>query len=181
MSTIIRDLWPDDIKSEKIISPEAILDYQADRLNERTKGLLSAHVVRLAGEDRVVLGFEVESRLADRRVRLFAAQHRLEFEYPVALMPPDTTLPAFLKERFYVPSGEERRYASETASATAYMKAAGIVGEWVENKWVASSPTEFSRLVQDMLAQPAVKATVLSLLPREDRERPAEDANQEQA
>jgi hypothetical protein len=171
MSTVIRDLWPEDIKSEEIISPQAILEYQAKRLEARTNGVLGAHVVRLAGEDRIVLGFEVESPLAGSRVRLFSAQHRVDFEYPVAVIPPDDSLPDFLKERVYLPS------VGEMLSASAVMSKVMGPGLCVENKWVASSPAEFSKMVQDVLAQRAVKATVLSLLSRASRERPTDDAN----
>jgi hypothetical protein len=175
MSTVIRDLWPSDIKSEDVISPQAILEYQAKRLDARTNGLLSAQVVRSVAEDRVALSFEVESPLAGNRVRLFAAQHRLDFEYPVALLPPEDKLPEFLKEHIYQASAGELLSASRAVSA-----ALAAHGQWVENKWVASSPEGFSKLVQDVLAQPAVKATVLSLISRANRERPTDDANQVQ-
>ena len=168
MSTIIRDLWPEDIKSEEVISPQAILEYQAKRLEARTNGRLAAHVVRSATKDRIVLGFEVESPLAGSRVRLFAAQHRLDFEYPVAVVPPDDSLPEYLQERFYRPSWQE-------AHSPAYDEPPS--GEWVENKWVASSPAEFSKMVENVLAQRAVKATVLSLLSRASREQPTDEPN----
>jgi hypothetical protein len=176
MSTIIRDLWPEDIKSEEVISPQAILEYQAKRLEARTNGRLAAHVVRSAAKDRMVLGFEVESPLAGSRVRLFAAQHRLDFEYPIAVIPPDDSLPEYLRERVYRPS------MAEALAGAAYRVTSS--GEWVENKWVASSPAEFSKMVQDVLAQRAVKATVLSLLSRaaspELPELPPDDANRGQ-
>ena len=175
MSTVIRDLWPEDIKSEDVISPEAILDYQAKRLEDRTNGLLAAHVVKLASEDRIVLGFEVESPLAGSRVRLFDAQHRLDFEYPIVVIPPDESLPDFLKERVYRPSVREA-IMSAVARASQAMEATGP-GDWVENKWVASSPAEFSKMVQDVLAQPTVKAIVLSLLSRASQPRPTDDTN----
>ena len=68
MSNVIRDLWPDDIKSEETVSPQTILEYQAEQLAKRTNGMLSAHVVRSVAEDRVVLGFEVKSLIAGSRV-----------------------------------------------------------------------------------------------------------------
>ena len=174
MSTVIRDLWPEDIKFDDVISPEEILEHQAQRLEARTNGLLIAHVVKLVGEDRTVIGFEVESPRAASRIRLFEVQHRLDYEYPVSITPPDDELPDFLRERVYAPSvGELHALASSVASRMMGK------GEWVENKWVASSPAEFTELVQEVLAQPAVKAVVLSLLSRSNRAQPtAENTGQ---
>lgn len=149
--TVMRDLWPDDIKSEDVISPEEILIHQASRLEARTNGLLTGHVVKLAGKDRLVLGFEIEAPRAGRRVRLFEVQHRLEFEYPAKVIPPEG-LPDFLKDRVYRPGGGVGSLMEE------------LGGKWVKNEWIASSPTEFSNKVEEVLASAAVKAIVLSLL-----------------
>jgi len=164
MSSVMRDLWPEDIKSEEVISPEEILNHQASRLETRTNGLLVGHVVKHEAEDRVVLGFEVEAPRADSRVRLFEVQHRLEFEYPAAIVAPDEKLPDFLRQRVYRPGIAD---ALETSSL---MK----TGKWVENEWIATSPAEFSQKVQDVLANPAIKAMVLSLLSRVGREHGAD-------
>jgi hypothetical protein len=164
MSNVIRDLWPDDIKSEETVSPQTILEYQAEQLAKRTNGMLSAHVVRSVAEDRVVLGFEVKSLIAGSRVRLFAAQHRLEFDYPVALIPPEDRLPQFLQPEVYEPGPQG--YPVDDDSG---------IGGWVENKWVAASPAEFTNKVEAVLAQPVAKAVVLSLLSRANRVRSADE------
>ena len=170
MSGVIRDLWPEDIKSQDVISPEEILNHQASRLEDRTGGLLVGHVVKREGEDRVVIGFEVEAPRAGNRVRLFEVQHRLEFEYPAAIAGADIRLPDFLKERVYRPS-----------------PLGGVVqdlterGKWVENPWIASSPTEFSEKVEGLLARPSVKGIVLSLLSRANRERPTSNEEENES
>lgn len=161
MSDVMRDLWPEDIQAEVVISPEEILNFQAARLPERTGGRVTAHVVKRTDEDRVVIAFEVEARRAESRVRLFEVQHRLDFEYPAAIVPPDVPLPDFLKERVYRPGG---------------LGSIGEVtrpGESVKNPWVASSPTEFSEKVEELLARPSVKGVVLSLLSRSNQQRRA--------
>jgi hypothetical protein len=158
----MRDLWPDDIKSQEVISPEEILKHQASQLEARTNGLLAGHVVRHAGEDRVVIGFEVEAPRADTRARLFEVQHRLEFEYPAAIVGPDIRLPEFLKERVYQ-SPPLRTAARDLMEP----------GRWVENPWIASSPSEFSEKVEALLARPSLKGIVLSLLSRANQQEAA--------
>jgi len=163
MSSVIADLWPDDIKADDVISPEEILDHQARLLEQRTNGLLTADVVKHTAEDRVVIGFDVQSVRSGNRVRLFSAEHRVDFEYPIAMSPP-AELPAFLKAEVYEPG-----LAIGTAP---------VFGRSVQNPWVASSPTEFSQKVRDMLATPTVKTAVLSLLARSSRQTmKAEDQN----
>ena len=156
MSTVIADLWPDDIKADDVISPEEILDHQARLLEQRTNGLLTAEVAKHTAEDRVVIGFDVQSVRSGNRVRLFSAEHRVDFEYPIALSPP-AELPAFLKAEVYEPGFD-------------FAKAMGVAARIVTNPWVASSPAEFSEKVRDMLASPTVKAAVLSLLARSGRQ-----------
>ena len=165
MSNVMRDLWPDDIKSEDVISPEEILKGQASCLEERTGGQLAGHVVRREGEDRVVIGFEVESVRAGSRVRLFEVQHRLEYEYPAAIVPPDARLPEFLKENVYRPS------LGDAVRSLQIRK-----GEWVKNEWLASSPTEFVDKMAMVLGSAAVKGIVLSVLSRTNQEQPPNDA-----
>jgi hypothetical protein len=157
MFSVIADLWPDDIKADDVISPEEILDHQARQLEQRTNGLLTADVVKHTAEDRVVIGFDVQSVRSGNRVRLFSAEHRVDFEYPIAMSPP-AELPAFLKEEVYVPGLGDLTTAMPR-----------FQGRCVKNPWVASSPAEFQKKVQDMLAHSSVKSAVLSLLARASR------------
>ena len=162
MSSIQRDLWPDDIRSEEVLSPEEILKFQAKQLEERTNGLLAGDVVRHENGDRIVLGFEVVARRADVRARLFEVQHRLEYEYPALIVAPDEKLPEYLRDRVYV-GGLSELLLSPGAKIAQAMHGPG---EWVENEWIASSPKEFSEKVKAVLARPGVKAVVISLLAR---------------
>jgi hypothetical protein len=157
MTAIIRDLWPADIRAEEIIAPEEILRFQAESLTARTNGLLVGHIAKLVGDDRAVLGFEVEAPRAGNRVRLFEVQHRRDFEYPVAIIPPADRLPDFLREHVYRPG------LSEAAAAAASFS---TEGQWVKNEWVATTPGEFTNKVEELLALPSVKGIVLSLLSR---------------
>ncbi len=145
------DLWPEDITSDDVLGPQEILEGQAKELADRTGSLLKAHVTRQEMEDRIELGFEVQSERTDNRVRLFVVQHRLEFEYPVTIVPPPS-LPDYLKQHVY------RSGMLDT------VKAFQREGGWVENEWVASSPRNFETKLQKVLALYEVKAMVLSLL-----------------
>ena len=177
MSNVMRDLWPDDIKSEDVISPEEILKGQASCLEERTGGQLAGYVVRHEGEERVVIGFEVQSVRAGNRVRLFEVQHRLELEYPAAIVPPDASLPDFLKKRVYRASiGEMTKQASQTIRAITTRP-----GEWIENEWIASSPSEFVDRVAEVLGSASVKGIVLSLLSRTGQGEPPSDVQAEES
>lgn len=158
MSTILRDLWPDDIRTEGMLPPEEILRQQAEHLEKRTNGLLIADVLRTETADRVILGFEVYAPRINSRVRLFGAQHRAEDDYPVAIEPPKDDLPAFLKESYYRPGTVE--------SAAAAVGNLGLTGHVVKNEWIADSPMEFTEKVGRVLALPAVKARVVSLISR---------------
>lgn len=164
MSIALRDLWPDDIQADDVLTPREILVHQAEQLESRTNGLLIGHVPVKESEDRVILGFDVAAPRAQCEVRLFEVQHRTEFEYPAAILPPDERLPKFLRERYYHESpGDIARIA--LAQAEVVGKVLGS-GKWVENEWIATSPTEFSDKVGKVLASPSVKARVLSLISR---------------
>ena len=174
MSAVLRDLWPDDIQSQDVVSPEEILNHQAQQLEARTNGILIAHVEKVSSDDRVVLGFEVEAPRLETRIRLFGAQHRHDFEYPVQILPPDGKLPEYLREKIFQPG--RRPLATYQALKDLQDATRGVSklfesepGTWVENEWLATSPAEFTEKVEAVLGQPAVKAVVLSLLARANR------------
>lgn len=170
MSAVLRDLWPDDIQSQDVVSPEEILNHQAQQLEARTNGILTAHVVSVAGEDRVILGFEVEAPRLETRIRLFGAQHRQGFEYPVQILPPDGNLPDYLKARVFRPGQRLVPLDHRAAATTLPWLKQSEPGTLEENEWLATSPAEFTEKLEALLGQPAVKAAVLSLLARANRQ-----------
>ena len=127
--------------------------------------------MRREGEDRVVLGFEVESVRAGNRIRLFEVQHQLDYEYPAAIeVPSDVTLPDFLKEDVYRPSlGDQMRSLRMDK------------GRWVKNEWLASSPTEFVDKVAKVLGSAALKGIVLSLLSRTGQDESPNDVQADES
>lgn len=166
MSAVLRDLWPDDIQSQDVISPEEILIHQAQQLETRTNGILIAHVEKVSSDDRVVLGFEVEAPSLGTRIRLFGVQHRQDFEYPTQILPPEGILPDYLNQKVFRP-GERSIMADRIRTVT--NKLFESSGTWVENEWLATSPAQFTEKIEAVLNQPVVKAAVLSLLARANR------------
>jgi hypothetical protein len=156
------DLWPDDITSEAVLSPARILLDQAEALATRTNNLLEGQVRRREDGDRVILGFEIVPRNIDTRVRLFEVHHRTDFGYPAAIVLPDSSLPDYLKEKRYVPSGSNLLDALMTSPTTVREGK----GSWIENDWIASSPQKFIEKIATVFALPVIKTSVLSLLAR---------------
>ena len=157
MSDVMRDMWPQDVTTEDVLSPEDILRAQADHLTRRMNRLLIGHLIKTEAEDRIVIGFEAEAPLAKCRARLFEIQHRPDLDYPVVIVPPDQELPRYLQREVY--SGGLRD-AVDRLSAPSKM---------VENEWVAGSPEEFSEKLERVLAMAEVKAAIFSLLSRSKR------------
>jgi hypothetical protein len=158
MTTTIPSLWPEDIQTQEVISPLEILNEQARLLEKQTNGLLVGNVVEHVVQDRKVLGFEVTASRVPTTVRLFEIQQSPEFEYPVAIVPPDVSIPDFLKSEVYRP-GPFDGVSSLTS----------VQGKWVKKEWVASSPSEFTEKLRRLLSMTGVKSILLSLLSRSNR------------
>ena len=87
MPDVIPDLWPDDVVLSTVLSPLAILRFQAGQLRQRTKGLLEAEVqMEEKKEGRIQLSFDLIAPALDRyRYRLFTMEHDKQLVYPVRL------------------------------------------------------------------------------------------------
>ena len=168
MASTQLDLWPQDIGSEDVLTPEEILKAQADAIQARTNGLIRGEILRHETDDRIVLGMEIVSLRVDSRVRLFEAQHRREFEYPVAIKSHQSGLPQFLKREYFVPG---RSTLASVVSTLGAIDVAfkGASGEWQTNEWVANSPIEFTDLVGKILGTSEVMSAVISLIARSQR------------
>jgi hypothetical protein len=165
MSGATRDLWPSDIKTDEVLSPFDIMSYQAQQLAARTGSLLAAEVVRSESPDRVSLVFEVYAPRIDRRMQLFTVQHRKDFDYPAAILAPNSKLPTFLQKRYYQP-GPAEIFAAPSKLGEVVSSVFTAKGQWVENELLATSPTEFTDILGSVLAQPTVKASIISLISR---------------
>ncbi len=137
----IPDLWPNDVALTDIVSPAAILRYQAGQLRAKTRNLLEADVEIVPDDKNVKIEFYVIAPALDRyRVLLFSVTHRPELVYPVTVI--DECL---CDEEVY----DERD--------SGYPEAA--------------DQKEFTRLLSIVLASPRTRSVIQSLLARSNEDR----------
>ncbi len=160
MPSIQRDLWPAEIRTTEVLSPDEILEFQAKELARRTNDLLQAKVVRFEGDDRVFLGFEVTATRLGVTHRLFEVWQRAGTEYPVTIHPPVDDIPNFLKRK-YMDHHDPHNYPDDDDERTGPYE--------VENEWVADSPMEFTDKLERVLSSAVVKSTLFSLLAKSQR------------
>lgn len=174
MSTVIRDMWPAVVDTATAAIPSEILEYQAQRLEERTKGFLKANVLRtMASQEEVLLSFELTAPTLDFTSILFKVRHRAAAEYPALIVPPEP-LPSFLRPTIAVekvvkkgtlPSGLATAMAMTHGFPT--FDQVELVNE--PNHWLATTETEFSDKVGEVLRLPQVTSIITNLLAKSHR------------
>src|SRR5437764_5610666 len=88
MSGPIPDLWPEEVKID-VVTPLAIMRYQAGLLRKRTSNLLTAEVQSEQEENQVMQHFQlVAPGLGYYQYRLFSVQHPPQLVYPVGIKAP---------------------------------------------------------------------------------------------
>jgi hypothetical protein len=106
MSTLV-DLWPDDISSS-IVSPAAILRYQASQLEKRTNGILRGEVEEKSEGSHVSLHLvAIAPAVNGLRCELFSVEYAKNAVYPVTVHGPGLDLDSFTQERFEIADGQE--------------------------------------------------------------------------
>ena len=166
MSTVIRDMWPEVIDMETVALPGEILEYQAQRVEERTKGFLKANILHtVSSEQEVLLSFELTAPSLDFSSILFKVRHRLELEYPALIIPPEP-LPSFLQPTIRVEKLNKGYFGSAPASVRPFDERVTVDKP---NHWLATSDTEFSDKVGEVLQSPAVTSIVANLLAKTHR------------
>lgn len=89
MPSAIPDLWPDEVAVTDVLTPSAIMRYQAGQLREKTKSLLEGEVQTAENEGWKLHSFDLLAPALNRyRYRLFSARHRKEMVYPVIVESP---------------------------------------------------------------------------------------------
>lgn len=166
MSTVIRDMWPEVVDTETIALPSEILEYQAQRLEERTKGFLKANVLQSVSADReVILTFELTAPSLDFSSILFKVRYRFELEYPALIVPPEP-LPPFLQPTIKVEKVNKGFFGSVPAIIRPFDERVAVDEP---NPWLATTDSEFSDKVGKVLQSPAVTSIVTNLLAKSHR------------
>lgn len=176
------DLWPEDIRNQEFIAPLEILREQANHLERRTSGVLvgEIHPQEVMEEDivqRISIRFEVHAPKIDKRVKLFEVVHQPDLEYPIAFIPPEDDMPNYLKDKYYQPGTGEILKLVNTAEI--FSTIMNSKGNWVENEWVAASPIVFREKLKAILNMASVKAIVMSLIAKSNRETGTIDQEQQ--
>lgn len=107
MSVELKDLWPKDIGTD-VVSPLAIMKYQAAQLEKRTNGILRAYVSLDKTDNEVVAQFIVEAPAANEITsELFHLTYSKLRCYPCQVYGPEMKN-SYLDENFDMrPSGCE--------------------------------------------------------------------------
>lgn len=86
MSSVIPNLWPDDLVPEEVRTPKEILEFQAEQLSEASRGLVRGEVVSQNEDSSTAHFFNlVASELGGYRYRLLTVIHDRELAYPCRL------------------------------------------------------------------------------------------------
>jgi hypothetical protein len=150
--------WPNDIIVERNNSPRDIMMRAGDELRTRTK-VLSVSVRENQLSDRVVLRFIVKNEAYSLEYNLLEASHRPDQSYPVAIEPPASDIPDFLKRERYIPGSPGLMAHS---ALTMHILGASP-GRTVKNEWVCATPTEFTEKLKELFALDYVKSNLVSL------------------
>lgn len=153
--------WPADINAEEILPPRDIMHAAGIELENRT-GILNVMIVESKLDDRVVLAFELTNEESSRTLNLFEASHRIKECYPVAINPPNSDVPEFLRRKRYVPGQPGALEGSSIGAFHRVMQ--GTQGRYVDNEWVCATPTEFRTKLTDLFAKDSVKSRIVSLM-----------------
>jgi hypothetical protein len=81
------DLWPDDISTD-VLSPQAILKFQAAQLEKRTKGILRGRVEEVINDEEKTLILVIEAPAVSITGELLRVVSKVERAYPVKVYGP---------------------------------------------------------------------------------------------
>lgn len=151
MASTIPNLWPDEIKTS-VLTPLAILRYQAAQIGNATKGLLEAEVSTANSENKQTVTHQLDlvaPVLRGYRHRVLTVRHNVEMVYPVTVQ-----ADAFLPERSCV-------------DLAAMVSVAAMVRQpRLEDEEEAATEEEFIALVRKALAARRTKSLIQSLIAR---------------
>jgi hypothetical protein len=144
MATTIPDQWPDiDVN---ILTPQAILRYQASQLKKKTRGLLDAELsVTTAGNKSSLQLDLIAPALNGYRHRVLAAHFETEMVYPAIVV------------------------------ADCYLESTGSLAFPYPGHREASTEREFLEIVAEVLRSKEVRALIDSLIARSNEQKPVQE------
>jgi hypothetical protein len=157
MADQIPDLWPVTIETS-VLSPIAILQFQASQLRARTKGILEA-VVKIweSKENQTVYEFAiVVAALDGYRYLLFTAWHTKDFIYPVKVK--------FREWDELAEAEYQKALVPQQGSILSRLN----TGELPSRSGIksADTPAEFVALLRQLLGSSQAKSVLMSLIAR---------------
>jgi hypothetical protein len=156
-TVMMQDLWPPDVEVKDVVSPVAIMRYQANQLRVRTRGLLEGDVRSITSEEQAVVCHEfdiVAPSLGGYRYNLFSATHRMDLVYPVSVV-----------FQAAAPSIPGTSVAIEGVGPTMVQAVSRLTGLTSSGK-KAATQTEFVDVIREILSSPHAKSVIHSLIAR---------------
>jgi hypothetical protein len=107
-----------------------------------------------------IIVVHAEHVASNRTASLFSVVSRKTHPYPARLQPKDEELPNFFKKSY------KTRNFNALSSIPALLNQSKE--EWIENEWVADTPSEFRVKLQDVFNLGNIKSIILNLLSSDD-------------
>jgi hypothetical protein len=145
------DLWPPDIVVD-VLSPQMILNEQAEALAKRTQGILRGEVLPGVAETFAQLNFDIVAPAVGLRQRLLSARYSYERPYPVVLIAdPFVRHLGIARESADYAEPKQWKLSSEREESQARL---------------ASTPNDVRDLLKLLFHAATTKAALLSLIAR---------------
>ncbi|HXQ36262.1 MAG TPA: hypothetical protein VN843_19780 [Anaerolineales bacterium] len=84
------DLLPWDFAPKQVLTPERILQHQAQLIGRKSGFRLKGYLERIVGENQVTFSLMISAPVLNYSVRLISCSHNLEFPYPARVQSPNS-------------------------------------------------------------------------------------------
>jgi hypothetical protein len=153
--------WPDGIELKDTQSPNKILKDAKAEWTANSDGLLELLLQEAeskSGHDMIIV--HAKHMPSNRTASLFSVVCRKGQPYPARLQPKDDEMPDFFKKSY-----KTKNLGAIGAMGVAYQQFANVGDEkWVENHWVADTPTEFREKLEEVFNLGNIKSEILNLI-----------------
>lgn len=153
--------WPDGIELTDTQSPKEILNDAKSEWSSSSDGLLDLilqDAESKSGHDMIIV--HAKHAPSNRTASLFSVVCRKGQPYPARLQPKDDELPNFFKKSY-----KTKDFNTFSAVSLAVQQLSKVGEEkWVENHWVADTPSEFREKLEEVFNLGVVKSEILNLI-----------------